>query len=122
MITELRVERIDSDYFEVVYNIQTGFGPEECFEHRLPNEAIPLIAKLIPEKSEIIRKGKTYFLSETEQIKFDEIKKAIKVLYSEEGEFKVSFGPSNGIGMPVSVYSTLMDKAFDLTDNESKRR
>jgi DNA-binding PadR family transcriptional regulator len=56
-----------------------------------------------------------YELNEKEQERLEEWKKAIKLIYGEEGIFTYSFTPT-GIGNAVKVYSHLAKTEKDITD------
>ncbi len=59
-----------------------------------------------------------FSLTESQQTKLDKWTACIKEIYGEHGLYEYRFS-SNGIGLSVSVYSTLADAEIDLTEVEN---
>ena len=60
----------------------------------------------------------TFSLTATQEEKFNIWKEHIKDIFNEYGEFTFSF-TSYGIGDSVTVYSTLLKSALELTEIEN---
>ena len=51
------------------------------------------------------------------EIKIEELKNAMTIIYGRHGEIEYRFLHSSGIGVTVLVYFKLIDKVFDITDD-----
>ena len=61
---------------------------------------------------------KTFSLSETQEIKLEEWKEAIKKIFGEYGNYDYIFSPT-GIGTCLKVYSHTAKTTIDLTEVEN---
>ena len=60
----------------------------------------------------------TYGLSVSQAKKLEEWKTHIKAIYGEYGEYEYTFSP-NGVGVVVTVYSSLANTMLDLTESDT---
>jgi len=64
-------------------------------------------------------KEKTFTISKEQVKKLEEWQGHIKAIYGEYGDYEYVFTSGGGIGMGVSVFSSLANVSLDLTDYEN---